>query len=288
MSGKIDYLLIGHVTADIQTDGSRALGGTVSYAAPIARLFGHQVGLLTSAAACEPLIAPLTEHTQLSVRVADETTTFENIYAPDGIRTQYVHETAAPLTYDDIPIGWTGASMVHLAPLVDEVDPQIVHKFPEATVMMTPQGWMRQWDKDGLVKFKRWFDPDVLSAVDIVVFSRHDVAPAPELIDEFAGVVKCLVVTEGDQGGYYYINGTRYEYKATRVQEVDPTGAGDVFAVSLLASLARVDGHMNAAVEVAARLAALSVTRQNSQQALYPREIDQAINDFRDLDDNDD
>ena len=71
----IDYLLIGHLTADIVKDG-RLLGGTVSYAAPIAHLFGHRVGLLSSAAVGENLHEPLLDVADVSLRLAKATTTF--------------------------------------------------------------------------------------------------------------------------------------------------------------------------------------------------------------------
>jgi hypothetical protein len=58
-TNSVDYLLIGHVTADLQEDGGRLLGGTVSFAALVAKAFGIKVGILTSARAGEPLLASL-------------------------------------------------------------------------------------------------------------------------------------------------------------------------------------------------------------------------------------
>ena len=45
----IDYLVIGHVTNDIQPDGTQILGGTVSFAANMARALGLRVGIVTCA-----------------------------------------------------------------------------------------------------------------------------------------------------------------------------------------------------------------------------------------------
>jgi sugar/nucleoside kinase (ribokinase family) len=171
-----------------------------------------------------------------------------------------VHDLATKLTYDDIPIGWTDAPLVHLAPLVEEVPPDIVHQFPNSTVMLTPQGWLRQWDDQGRVSFKRWFDEDVLRAVDIIVFSKPDIADAPEMEQAFARVVKHCLVTDGANGGVYYYEGEPRPYFAQPAQEIDPTGAGDVFATALLASLPFLDHNMDAAISVAAHLAAVSVT----------------------------
>ena len=44
----INYLLIGHVTADLQADQSISLGGTASFSGLTAASLGHNVGLVTS------------------------------------------------------------------------------------------------------------------------------------------------------------------------------------------------------------------------------------------------
>jgi hypothetical protein len=271
----IDYLLIGHLTADIVKDG-RLLGGTVSYAAPIAKLFGQRVGLLSSAAVGEDLLEPLLDVADVSIRVAKDTTTFENIYTPNG-RIQYVHGFAAPLTYDMIPVGWLDTPLVHLAPLVDEVEYIIASKFPDATVLLTPQGYLRRWDSDKRVHFKRWLDKDLLAHVNIVVFSKADIADAPDLEPEFAQASEHVIVTDGKNGGIYYHNGEPTPYAPYLVQEVEPTGAGDVFAASLLASLLKVNHDMNAAIKVAARLAAISVTRMGTRDTISTDEVQEAL-----------
>ena len=43
----IDYLLIGHITQDITTEGPR-LGGSVTYSALTAQAIGLRVGIVTS------------------------------------------------------------------------------------------------------------------------------------------------------------------------------------------------------------------------------------------------
>jgi sugar/nucleoside kinase (ribokinase family) len=255
----IDYLLIGHVTADL-IRGGRVLGGTVSYSAPIVRAFNHRVGMLTSAAASEPLIEPLRQYADVAIRMAGATTTFENIYR-DGSRTQYVHSLAEFLPYSAIPNGWLDTPLVHLAPLVNEVDPAIASHFPDATVLLTPQGYMRQWGADGKVNFKHWLDQDMLRHVDILVCSRQDIADAPELEYKFGDYVDHVIVTNGDRGGMYYHDGQAEHYEAYPVTEIDPTGAGDVFAAALLSSMLHFKRDLRAALKVAARLAAISVTR---------------------------
>jgi len=273
---QIDYLLVGHITADL-VPGGRLLGGTVSYSAPVAQAFGNRVGLLTSAAACEPLLESLLPVAELSVHVAEKTTTFENIYH-DGGRIQYVHSLAKHLQAGSIPVAWLDAPLVHLAPLVEEVDPAMAASFPNATVLLTPQGYLRRWDETGRVYFKRWLDQDMLKHVDIVVFSKQDIEAEPDLEQDFAAVTKNLIVTDSERGGIYYFEGKPSPYAPMPVAEVDPTGAGDVFAAALLSSLLKVGGNMQAALNGAAALAATSVTRRGAKPQFTEADIQHALN----------
>lgn len=275
MTSTPDYLLIGHLTADLTPTG-RLLGGTVSYAARVVHSFGLKAGMLTSAAPDEPLLAELKPYvSEIVMLPAGSTSTFENIYEPGG-RIQYIRGVASKITTAHIPPSWLSAPLVHLAPLTDEVDPQIAHQFTDATVMLTLQGWLRRWDTDGRVRFKPWFDADVLQDIDIVVFSEEDIAEAPELEAQFAGVVKHLFVTRAEHGGTYYHDGVPTSYATPQVELLHPTGAGDVFAASLLCAL-HATGDITRATRVAAQLAATSVTRLGLDSAPTPTEVDQAL-----------
>jgi len=266
-----DYLLIGHMTADLFPDG-RLPGGTVSYATRTAAAFGLRVGLLTSAAKGEPLLESLTLHSEVVSIPAAETTTYENIYLPTG-RVQYVRGVAAPIGAGDVPAHFRAAPLVHLAPIADEVDPQIAHEFKDAMVLLTLQGWLRRWDADGRVHFKRWFDPEVLKSIDIVVFSEEDIAESPQLEAEFAGNVEHLFVTQAEHGGTYYHWGEAHHFTTPQVELVHPTGAGDIFAASLLASLPALNYDMHKALDAAAWLAANSVTRIYLASCPTPDEV---------------
>ncbi len=272
MSSKPEYLLIGHLTADL-TPAGRRLGGTVSYAARVASAFGLPVKLLTSAADHEPLLDELTPYvSEMRVMPAKDTSTFENIYQ-QGSRTQYIRGVAAPISADDVPPAWLAAPLVHLAPLTGEVDPHIVHTFKDSFVLLTAQGWFRQWGEDGRVHFKRWFDPAVVQALDVVVFSIEDIAEAPDLEALMAQAAKCLIVTRGAEGGTYYYRGQTFTYDTLSLEDVDVTGAGDVFAASLLSSLHFFQDDIHKAIRVAARLAANSITRVGLEGTPSPDEV---------------
>lgn len=270
-----DYLLIGHMTADLVPDG-RVPGGTVSYAARTAAAFGLRVGLLTSAAHGEPLLETLTPYADIVSLPARETTTYENIYTPDG-RVQYVRGVAAPIRPADIPTIFRGAKLVHLAPIADEFDPLIAREFPGALVLLTLQGLLRRWDADGRVHFKHGFNAKSLRHVDIVVFSEEDIREAPEMEAEIAGAAKHVIVTRAERGGTLYTNGTPTAYDTPSVEVVNPTGAGDVFAAGVLASLPALRGDLRAALHVGARLGATCVTRPDLDGTPTPQEARAAL-----------
>ena len=275
MPQPVDYLLIGHITADLTSEGRR-LGGTVSYAARIAAAFGRHVGVLTSAAPGEPLLREVEEVAQIHIVASSRTTTFENIYEQSG-RRQVVHGRAATIGPDDIPDEWRSAPLVHLAPVMNEVDPRIVYAFPNAAVMVTPQGWLRRLNEQGHVLFNRWCDEAILNALDVLVCSEEDIRDAPDLEQEYASAIRHLVVTRAEKGGIYYHEGEPRFYPTPQVEQRFPTGAGDVFAASLLCSLPRLNNNMWEAVLVAARLAATSVARMSFDDTLTPRQIQDVL-----------
>ena len=270
-----DYLLIGHMTADL-TPGGRTAGGTVSYAARTAAAFGLRVGLLTSAALDEPLLAELAPYAEIVSIPADETTTYENLYEPTG-RIQYVRGVAAPIRAEHIPAHFRRAPLVHLAPIAGEVDPQLAPLFRDAAVLLTLQGWLRQWGADGRVHFRRWHDAAVLRSINTVVFSEEDIVESPDMESAFAETVEHLVVTRAERGGTYYRHGAPSVYTTPQVELINPTGAGDVFAASLLASLPALDYDMRAAIRVAARLGAVCVTRHGIEGTPTAYEVQAAL-----------
>jgi sugar/nucleoside kinase (ribokinase family) len=275
MNDTPDLVMIGHMTADITPHG-RVAGGTVSYAARTAASFGLRVGVVTSTALNEPLVDALTPYADVRVKPAAQTTTFENHYRPEG-RVQIVRGVAADLHAHDIPECWRGAPWVLLAPIANEVQWNVASVFSGATVMLTLQGWLRRWSDEGQVRFKRWHDEQVLSTIDIMVFSEEDIAEAPEMERVYADSVRDVLVTRAARGGTYYHRGCPVNYETPRVESVHPTGAGDVFAAALLASLRAFDGDFGCAIQVAARLGAISVTRFGLESAPTVDEVNMAI-----------
>jgi sugar/nucleoside kinase (ribokinase family) len=253
----LDYLVIGHVTRDL-VGSSFALGGTAVYAARTAQALGCQVGVVTSADPCLDLSEALND-VLIARRLAQTSTTFENIYTGSG-RRQVIHSVASPLGLDAVPSEWQ-ARLVHVGPVARECDPALVSSFEGTFVGVTPQGWMRQWDDAGYVDRRRWEKAgQVLPHADAVVLSEEDVGGDRSVVAEYVHRTRCLALTQGAAGCTVYADGDVRRFPAPRVDEVDSTGAGDVFATSLFYALQR--GHDAwMAARFANCIAARSVTR---------------------------
>ncbi|MDE2859015.1 MAG: PfkB family carbohydrate kinase [Chloroflexota bacterium] len=279
-TSEIDVLVLGHMTADL-VPGGKMLGGTVSYAAPTYAAFGHRVGVLTSAAYDEALLGRLLQFGKVVSLPASSSLTYENVYSDRG-RQQFVRATACNIRFGDVPNAWVYVPYVHLGPLAAELDPlEMTRNFPDATVMLTLQGLMRQWGEDGLVRFRPWFDAEALRLIDIVVYSQEDIQQFPQLTEKMRGACKHLIVTNGRNGGTYYNSGGAIRYESSKVIPLDLTGAGDVFAASLLGVLPFVEDDMYKAVRIAGRLAAHSVTRSGLDSAPTREEIAGEIKRFQ-------
>jgi len=266
----VDYLVVGHVAHDLTPQGPR-LGGTVAYAASTARALGYRVGIFT-AAGPETSLDVLNGIPLISIE-SPRSTTYENIYT-DHRRVQFVRAQAARIDLDDVPDVWKRASIIHLGPIANEVDSVLPKGFSPTLLGITPQGWMRQWDSEGRVSPTQWKDSEpALQQAGAVVLSREDVGGDDELIEHMAGQTKILAVTEADAGCVLYWHGDRRRFRSPKVQEVDATGAGDVFAAAFFTRLSSTRDPWEAA-RFATIIASRSVTRVGLNGIPTPKEIE--------------
>lgn len=253
----VDYLVIGHVTQDI-TPGGLILGGTVSYASLTARAYDLRVGIVTS---CAPeLDMGQLDGISIVRKPGLFTSTFQNTPTPAG-RVQHLHHVAETLTLEDVPQAWRNTPIVHLGPLTNEIGPEMAGGFPDSLICITPQGWMRVWDGDGLVSYRDWPDAhQVLPQADALVMSIEDIRGNEDIIADFVTRIPILVVTEAAAGARVYWNGDVRYFRPPHEVEVDAVGAGDVFAASFFIKLNQLRDPWEAA-KFATLVAANSVTR---------------------------
>src|SRR5688500_10532124 len=251
-----EFVAIGHVTLDHFGDEVRP-GGAALYAAVTAQRLGLSAGILTSHAADFPLevIPPQIEVVTLE---APETTAFEH-RTSGGRRALRVRGAARPLSAADLPDDWRDAPLVLLAPVLQEVDPALPSGFVDAAIAVEAQGWLRAVGAEGAVTSARWSSPEpILDRVQALFASTHDVEGHESQVAEWVQRLPVAVVTAGAAGALLYVNGERFEVRPRRTREVDPTGAGDVFAATFLIHYDR-DGDPWEAAEAAACAASLSV-----------------------------
>lgn len=258
-----DFLAIGHVTRDLQEDGY-TIGGTVTFASLTARNLGQRTAVVTSASADLDL-DPLYQGIEVLRLPSPTTTTFQNLYSTDGTRTQFIRAVAGQIKAEDIPPAWREARIVLLGPLADELEGNIVKIFPHSLIGVTPQGWMRQWDEEGRVFPKAWEGAaEVLAHANVLIFSEKDVDNDEKVIQAYARMVEFLVVTRGPRGATVYHRGKVRHFPAFETVEVDPTGAGDVFAAAYLIELERT-GDPYAAARFANCVASFSVEKPGTE-----------------------
>lgn len=266
---EFDYLVIGHATRDVEGSTAR-LGGTAAYAARTAEALGCRTGVVTSAGA-DLDFGDWLGDAVVTVLPAPRSTTFENIYREGG-RKQVVRSLADPLGPQAVPPDWT-ARLVHVGPVAQECDPALMIAFRDAFLGVTPQGWMREWQENGRVHRRPWDEARrVLPHADAVVLSKEDVASDSGLAAEYSRETRCLVLTQGAEGCTVYASGETRRLPAPKVDEVDPTGAGDVFAASFFYALQQGHDAWSAA-RFANCIAARSVTRVGLAGAPLEREI---------------
>ncbi|UQA59817.1 PfkB family carbohydrate kinase [Polyangium aurulentum] len=237
-----DILLIGHVARDlISTDpnGAYRLGGTVSFAAVTAVKLGRRATILTSAAPGTDF-SELPREVELHVLPSEAPTTFANVYTEAG-RIQYSYSQARAITSADIDPSLRRPRAALLGPIADEIRPDVAHVFDEETlVVATPQGWMRRFDETGRVHGKPWESAsEILPHVDAVVLSLEDIGADLRRLDPIVERVPLVVLTEYRDGSTLYRRRDDGTTLVTRIpprpaREVDPTGAGDIFATAFM------------------------------------------------------
>lgn len=250
-----DYLLVGHITADLMDNGEVVLGGTALYSAITAARLGARVAVLTRGVFGRevqgmkiPSLDEFAGDFQIIVQDADVPTTFVNEYLATR-RVQTIKHWAGPIDLSGLPTHWRNARIVHLGPVADEIDPRHVPGMTTRFLGVTPQGWMRDWPRErgGRVREVPLRLPaDMIGRIDCAIVSDEEIFQAREVIER-VGERRLSVVTRGPAGArIYYSNRVEddervrpgaAQFKTLEIPGIDVkvkslTGAGDVFAAA--------------------------------------------------------
>ena len=163
---------------------------------------------------------------------SETTTTFDIRYSGDA-REVRLRELASPIEGKGLPEGWGDADVVMLAPVFQEVSTSLAGRFPGALLGIAPQGWLRRTSAEGRVEATDWYDAEALERADVVVLSEMDLTGG-RIPDRWLDHEGIFVLTRGRRGAVMRYEGRWYDIPAYPAREVDPTGAGDVFAAAFL------------------------------------------------------
>lgn len=239
-------LVCGHVTLDRAPEGLRP-GGSVTYAGLAWRALGARVRVLTAAGPDFP--AEALGGLEVLPVPSPRTTVFENRHAADGSRTQRVEAAAVRLDPAQLPPAWREADVLHLAPVLGELDVAAFRAAVRARLVgLGMQGLVRVVAPGGAVTQPPLaLDPAALRGVDVAFLGDDDLAGQGDLVARIAAIVPLVVLTHGARGCEVLDGGRSRWVGIHPAHEVDPTGAGDVFAAGFLLALARGASPLEAA-----------------------------------------
>ncbi len=273
------YLLIGHVTKDLLPEGGFVVGGTVTYAAVVAKRLGWHPVVVTAA---EPDFKPpaCLDGVDWTILPSDQTTTFKNQYVAEG-RQQVVGPVARSIVADDIPSNFRRPAVVHLCPVAQELEPSLAELFPDSLLVATPQGWMRRWDADGVVSLDNWRGAEeILPQLRAAVLSVEEIQGDWAVAERWAKQIPVLVVTQDKDGCTLFHRGEKRSFPARAARVIDPTGAGDVFAAAFFIRWAETGDPGQAAV-FANVTASMALQRPGPESAPSRIEVEESLDLLR-------
>ncbi len=229
------FLAIGHFCYDVSPRGY-VLGGSAAFSTITARNLGCRARAITAVGSDFCKRNPTLDGIEVIYQESSNTTIFDNRYDADGQRHQLILAQGSKLMPHNIMGDSRNAEVAYLCPIADEVDSDCIHSLNCSLIGVTPQGWMRQRDSDSqAVRPKRWNSaPAILPYADVLILSDEDLSAYPDELERYIELTSIVVLTKGKYGATLYENGQILDSQAYPANEVDPTGAGDVFAAAFL------------------------------------------------------
>ena len=207
------------------------LGGSVFFASQLLRILKHKANIVTSYNP-NTLTPILGGDFNINVIKSNSTTTFVNYYR-SGKREQLIKCTASPIQEKDIPKKFLNADLVFAAPVINEIDLDVISLFETNFVVANLQGWLRKVGRTGLVDKKIIDFDQILRYVDIAIISHEDINDWT-VLEIWKDKVDVLVVTIGSGGCKFNVDDKWYHVPAIKAVELDAVGAGDIFATAYM------------------------------------------------------
>jgi sugar/nucleoside kinase (ribokinase family) len=259
-------LVVGQVTHDLY-EGDYVAGGCAFYGAHVHRRMDGETHLVTVVGEdfrCDEAIDDI----EATLVRRGETTVFANYYPSGRLRQQLLLAQAPKVTPEMAPPQWLEADLVHLAPVLGEVDLQAWKEaVGDGLLAINVQGWVKEkgsavdaetlesYQNRGVtgsayrVRQKSWdISAPELTGVDVACLSEEDLAGQRRLLPRLVDAIPVVALTLGERGSRIFVDGKeRARIGIYPTEAVDPTGAGDVFAASFVHRLADGDDPIEAA-----------------------------------------
>jgi len=276
-----DYVIVGHICADIQPDGSVTLGGTAYYSAMAMAKLGWRTGILTRGrydcvidGRTVPSLDLGDDRIQIVVEQAEWPTFFVNDYS-SGRRTQQITRWAGPIDLAGLPPAWRSARVLHLGPIAQEIDVRQMSGINPRFLGITPQGWMRDWPRStgGKVQGVHLRLPrEFVNLVDAIVVNDEEFVQSRDTV-EAIGRHGFGIVTLGSEGAQAFTPGGLISSPAFPLPVSDLTGAGDVFTAAFFYRISEAGATPEAALRFANAAAGLSISGLAATEIPTRREI---------------
>jgi len=263
--------VLGNLAVDVINAGERSPGGCASFSGVALEASGGHGRIVALAADKDrSLFAPLLSRFRGILRIlsADRTSSFRLDYVDVDHRRMSVDAIGPVWGAPEIEAADPGTTWVHLAPLLRTDFP------PETLALLAERGHRVAYDGQGLVRadrlgplvVDRHYPPELLDNIDVLKLAEDEaliVADGPfDASTAQRLAVPEILVTYGSEGcDIYTENGCVRVPAAWRVEDVQTTGAGDMFTSCYVANRA-AGADPAAAAKVASELVATELEKR--------------------------
>lgn len=174
----------------------------------------------------------------------DALTTNFTLRYTDGKRKLQLRNRAPLILLEDISAS-LASKAIHISPVANEISQELVHRLRALTGILSldPQGFVREFDKEGNMRIKIWRSSEILGRIDIykstleeikVITGISDLRISMKRIFDIGS--KIVLVTRGMKGLMLLFDKKFYNIPSCKPKVLkDYTGAGDVLIGAFLA-----------------------------------------------------